>query len=50
MTYQPANEGTLRLIRQKLGWGPSRPLKAGLSASYDWINRQLQMPAAASLR
>lgn len=30
-----------RLIREMLGWAPSRPLVAGLEATYDWISRRL---------
>lgn len=26
-----------RLIRQKLGWAPSRPLREGLAKTYEWI-------------
>ncbi len=29
-----------RLIREKLGWAPSRPLEAGLAATYRWIEQQ----------
>ncbi len=32
-----------RLIRQKLGWAPSLPLKAGLKPTYSWIERQVQL-------
>lgn len=35
-----------RLIREKLGWAPSRPLREGLEPTYDWIARQVA--AAAS--
>jgi nucleoside-diphosphate-sugar epimerase len=31
-----------RLIREKLGWAPSRPLKDGLRATYFWINEQVK--------
>jgi GDP-D-mannose 3', 5'-epimerase len=30
-----------RLIREKLGWAPSQPLRAGLEITYGWIERQL---------
>lgn len=30
------------LIKEKLGWAPSLPLKDGLSKTYQWINQQLQ--------
>lgn len=29
-----------RLIREKLGWGPSQPLRAGLEKTYEWVERQ----------
>jgi nucleoside-diphosphate-sugar epimerase len=31
-----------RLIREALGWAPSRPLRAGLAATYAWIERQVR--------
>lgn len=30
-----------RLIRQKLGWAPSRPLRDGMAKTYAWIARQV---------
>jgi nucleoside-diphosphate-sugar epimerase len=30
-----------RLIREKLGWAPSRPLKEGLQITYEWIREQV---------
>jgi GDP-D-mannose 3', 5'-epimerase len=40
-----------RLIGQKLGWKPSRPLKEGMEKTYQWIEKQAQaksgVPAAA---
>jgi len=30
-----------RLIRQKLGWSPSRPLYEGLAKTYAWISQQV---------
>lgn len=30
-----------RLIRQKLGWAPSEPLRKGLERTYAWIERQV---------
>jgi len=30
-----------RLIEQKLGWRPSRPLREGLEKSYAWIQQQV---------
>jgi len=35
-----------RLIRQRLGWAPSQPLKAGLEPTYAWIERQAMRNAA----
>jgi nucleoside-diphosphate-sugar epimerase len=37
-----------RLISQKLGWRPSRPLREGLEKTYQWIEVQVQKAAAAS--
>ncbi len=31
-----------RLIREKLGWAPSRPLRAGLEKTYRWIEEQVK--------
>jgi nucleoside-diphosphate-sugar epimerase len=31
-----------RLIRERLGWAPSRPLVAGLRPTYDWISKQVR--------
>ena len=40
-----------RLIRERLGWAPSQPLRAGLERTYAWIESQLRRnspyPAAA---
>jgi len=30
-----------RLIREKLGWAPSRGLREGLEVTYAWIERQV---------
>jgi hypothetical protein len=30
------------LIREKLGWSPSRTLREGLEVTYAWIERQVQ--------
>jgi nucleoside-diphosphate-sugar epimerase len=30
-----------RLIREKLGWAPSQPLREGLEKTYEWIVRQV---------
>lgn len=35
-----------RLISQKLGWAPSRPLTEGLEKTYRWIEAQVQAHAA----
>jgi nucleoside-diphosphate-sugar epimerase len=31
-----------RLIREKLGWAPSEPLRAGLEKTYRWIEQQVE--------
>jgi nucleoside-diphosphate-sugar epimerase len=31
-----------RLIQEKLGWAPSRPLREGMEKTYAWINEQVQ--------
>ena len=31
-----------RLIKEKLGWAPSQPLKKGLTKTYAWINEQVK--------
>ena len=31
-----------RLIKAKLGWAPSQPLRAGLEETYSWSNRKLR--------
>jgi nucleoside-diphosphate-sugar epimerase len=31
-----------RLIAQRLGWAPSRPLREGLTATYAWIGQQVE--------
>ena len=30
-----------RLIKEKLGWAPSQPLKIGMEKTYQWINEQM---------
>ena len=30
------------LIREKLGWAPTQPLKVGLKETYEWIQRQVE--------
>jgi nucleoside-diphosphate-sugar epimerase len=34
-----------RLIREKLGWAPSRPLREGLEHTYGWIEQRLRRNA-----
>jgi GDP-D-mannose 3', 5'-epimerase len=34
------------LIKEKLGWAPSQPLRTGLEKSYAWIERQVMRNAA----
>jgi len=31
------------LIREKLGWAPSRPLEIGMKITYDWIEKQVKL-------
>jgi len=31
-----------RLIRERLGWAPSRPLREGMEKTYDWISAQVE--------
>ncbi|MEM3063606.1 MAG: hypothetical protein QW303_08725 [Nitrososphaerota archaeon] len=31
-----------KLIKEKLGWAPSQPLKEGLRKTYFWIEEQLK--------
>ena len=35
-----------RLIRERLGWAPERPLSEGLAATYEWIGAQVARGAA----
>ena len=39
-----------RLIGEKLGWKPSRPLREGLERTYAWISSQVQMLTSADSR
>lgn len=39
-----------RLIREKLGWSPSRPLTEGLQDLYSWIERQVDLSDETSRR
>ena len=36
------------LIREKLGWAPSQPLKTGLEKTYSWISEQVMASAASA--
>ena len=36
-----------KLIKEKLGWAPSQPLKAGLAVTYKWINDQVHSKMVA---
>ncbi len=35
-----------RLIREKLGWAPSEPLRKGLEKTYAWIEHEISHKAA----
>ncbi len=37
-----------RLIREKLGWAPSRPLREGLTKTYQWVSKQVAQSQLAS--
>src|ERR1700749_254085 len=37
-----------RLIREKLGWAPGRPLREGLERTYEWIAAQVERQDAAA--
>jgi nucleoside-diphosphate-sugar epimerase len=37
-----------RLIQQKLGWQPSRPLRKGLEKTYAWVEQQVRQAAVAT--
>jgi nucleoside-diphosphate-sugar epimerase len=39
-----------RLIREKLGWAPSIPLREGLEKTYQWISRQLEETSGKSAK
>lgn len=32
-----------KLIREKLGWAPSRPLRVGVEQTYNWISEQIKI-------
>ncbi len=36
-----------RLIREKLGWAPSQPLRQGLEHTYPWIEKQVRQASAS---
>jgi nucleoside-diphosphate-sugar epimerase len=38
-----------KLLREKLGWAPSRPLLSGMSCTYKWINEQLKVSVAIAV-
>jgi nucleoside-diphosphate-sugar epimerase len=38
-----------RLIRERLGWAPSRPLLAGMRQTYEWISGEVEKSAHAAL-
>lgn len=38
------------LIREKLGWRPSRPLREGMEKTYAWIEEQVRAPRAETGR
>jgi nucleoside-diphosphate-sugar epimerase len=38
-----------RLIREKLGWAPARPLREGLEKTYHWIEEQVRASQAADI-
>jgi nucleoside-diphosphate-sugar epimerase len=37
-----------KLIQEKLGWSPSRPLSEGLEKTYQWINEQVSCEVSVS--
>ena len=39
-----------RLIFEKLGWKPSRPLREGLTTTYNWIAAQLASQSVKALQ
>ena len=38
-----------RLIREKLGWEPTQPLRKGLETTYQWIEAQTRSNSARAL-
>ena len=39
-----------RLIRERLGWAPSRPLREGMEKTYEWICAQVEAARTVSAR
>ncbi len=37
-----------KLIKEKLGWSPSQPLRKGMEATYSWIEKQVQKSGSQS--
>ena len=33
------------LIKEKLDWAPTQPLKDGLTKTYNWVNEQVKVTA-----
>jgi nucleoside-diphosphate-sugar epimerase len=38
-----------RLIREKLGWAPSQPLRAGIEKTYRWVKEQVERARVEAL-
>jgi nucleoside-diphosphate-sugar epimerase len=39
-----------RLIRERLGWEPSRPLREGMEKTYEWISAQVEAARTVNVR
>jgi nucleoside-diphosphate-sugar epimerase len=39
-----------RLIRERLGWAPSRPLREGMEKTYEWISAQVEAARTVGAR
>jgi GDP-D-mannose 3', 5'-epimerase len=39
-----------RLIREKLGWSPTQPLRDGMATTYAWISKQVEAAVAVGAR
>jgi GDP-D-mannose 3', 5'-epimerase len=39
-----------RLIREKLGWSPTQPLRDGMATTYAWISKQVDAAVAVGAR